>query len=130
MNYLGIDYGSAKVGLALATGPLAQPLATVPTAQALKIIPQLIEKHSVQKIIIGLPDGTVRSPIQKFANELKNLGFENRDLELVDETLSSHDARQALTHTGQNKRRRLEHAVSAAIILQSWLDSQTDTGHT
>ena len=130
MNYLGIDYGLAKVGLALAAGPLAQPLTTVSASQALKIIPRLIEKNSVKKIIIGLPDGVLRSPVQKFANELKNLGFGNLDLVLVDETLSSHDARQALIHTGQGKRRKLEHAVSAAIILQSWLDAKDRSEHT
>ena len=42
VNYLGIDYGDAKVGIALATGPLAEPLTTVKTEKALQSIKQLI----------------------------------------------------------------------------------------
>ena len=38
MNYLGIDYGDAKVGVALATGPLAEPLTTVKTEKAIQAL--------------------------------------------------------------------------------------------
>ncbi|OGC98836.1 hypothetical protein A2702_00985, partial [Candidatus Amesbacteria bacterium RIFCSPHIGHO2_01_FULL_48_75] len=104
MNYLGLDYGAKKIGVALAAGPLAQPLATINTSKALDIISTLAEKHAVKAIIIGLPDGPLKQQVKKFIDELRNLNFE---LIVVDETLSSHDALMSLRHTGQRKRARL-----------------------
>ena len=127
MNYLGIDYGLKQTGLALATGPLAEPLASVDTGKAFEFISRLVEKHSVKAIIIGIPDGPVRSRVQKFVDGLQSLGCQ---IIVVEETLSSHDARQSLSHTPLTRRQSREHAVAAAIILQSWLDSQQVSGHT
>ncbi|HBC72276.1 MAG: hypothetical protein UX91_C0008G0025 [Candidatus Amesbacteria bacterium GW2011_GWB1_47_19] len=127
MNYLGIDYGLKQTGLALATGPLAEPLASVDTGKAFEFISRLVEKHSVKAIIIGIPDGPVRSRVQKFVDGLQSLGCQ---IIVVEETLSSHDARQSLSHTSLTRRQSREHAVAAAIILQSWLDSQQVSGHT
>ena len=127
MNYLGIDYVLKQTGLALATGPLAEPLASVDTGKAFEFISRLVEKHSVKAIIIGIPDGPVRSRVQKFVDGLQSLGCQ---IIVVEETLSSHDARQSLSHTSLTRRQSREHAVAAAIILQSWLDSQQVSGHT
>jgi putative transcription antitermination factor YqgF len=114
MNYLGIDYGEAKVGIALAEGPLADPLMTVATKSALSSLQQLIKTYAIEQIIIG------DCPTE-FKTQLENLGV---PVVMVDETLSSHDAREALMHTSQTKRKEQEHEVAAAIILQSWLDAQ------
>ncbi|MEK7091267.1 MAG: RuvX/YqgF family protein [Patescibacteria group bacterium] len=112
MNYLGIDYGAVKTGVALATGPLAEPLTTVKTEKALQSIKLLLGKHNIDSIVVGdCPDF--------FLDKLSDLAVVHQ----ADETLSSHDARQFLFHTSQKKRRVNEHAVSAAIILQNWLDS-------
>jgi len=112
VNYLGIDYGDAKVGVALATGPLAEPLTTVKTEKAIQSIKQLISKHKIDAVVMG-------DCQENFLNELSNLVV----VYCVDETLSSHDARQSLLHTSQKKRRLNEHAVAAALILQNWLDA-------
>ena len=48
----------------------------------------------------------------------------NYELITIDETLSSHDAREKLLHTTQSKRRLIEHQVAAALILQNYLDSE------
>lgn len=113
MNYLGLDYGEAKIGVALATGPLAEPLTTINTNNSLQIIKQLLDKYAINRVIIGncSPD---------FLQSLKELGVE---VQQVDETLSSYDAREGLLHTTQTKRRLVEHQVAAALILQSYLDS-------
>ncbi|KKW02689.1 MAG: hypothetical protein UY36_C0004G0005 [Parcubacteria group bacterium GW2011_GWA1_49_11] len=112
MNYLGIDYGEVRVGVALATGPLAEPLTTVKTEKAIHSIKQLISKHQIDAVVMG-------DCQESFLNELSNLVV----VYCVDETLSSHDARQSLLHTTQKKRRVNEHAAAAAVILQNWLDA-------
>lgn len=114
MNYLGIDYGAAKVGVALATGSLAEPLTTIKTEKALQSINQLISKHKIDTVIVG------NCP-ESWLDKLSGLAAVHQ----ADETLSSHYARQFLFHTTQKKRRKEEHAAAAAVILQNWLDRQT-----
>jgi len=113
MNYLGLDYGAAKIGVALSGGSLAQPLETLSTASSIKAIEALIKKHRIVAIIIGTAP-------KAYIVQLRSLRL---PVFVVDETLSSHDARRALFHTSQTKRRELEHTAAAAIILQNWLDS-------
>ena len=112
MAILAIDYGKKHCGLAFASGPLAEPLTTISTGNALIQIKQIITDKKIDKIIIGLVS-------EEFLQQLQRLEV---PMEVVDETLSSHDARQALLHTSQKRRRENEHAVAAAIMLQRWLD--------
>jgi putative transcription antitermination factor YqgF len=123
MNYLGLDYGKKHIGVALAAGPLAEPLDTVDIVQAVKVIGQLADQHRVGGIIIGLPEGPVRSAAQNFIDQLLVL---NVPVFPVDETLSSHDATASLLHTSRSRRKIRAHAAAAAIILQSWLDAHPD----
>lgn len=111
MNYLGLDYGLSHIGVAIATSPLAEPLTTIDTKHSIQLIKDLIKKHSVDEIVIGdaPPD------------YLKDIGI---PVHIVDETLTSHDARESLFHTTQKRRQLNEHSVAAALILQSFLDSR------
>lgn len=124
MNYLGLDYGLKHIGVALAIGPLAEPLTTMSTKEALQLIKFLATKHRIDQIIIGRPDNSLKLEFENFVNSLKIKNLKLK-LKIVDETLSSHSARQALLHTTQKRRRLGEHAAAASIILQSWLDSHS-----
>lgn len=119
MNYLGIDFGLTSIGVAYSDENLASPLKTLSTSKSLKLLPAIISELSVDQIIIGMPDGPAKKPAQEF---IKQLAFLNVPIVTVDETLSSHDARISLLHTSVSRRKKKEHSVSAAIILQSWLD--------
>lgn len=121
MNYLGVDYGKSMVGLALAVTPLAEPLPAVPAERALSLIKDLVRQYVINEIVIGLPDGEMKAEVEQFALQLEET---NCVIHLMDETLSSHDARESLFHTTQKKRKELEHSVAAALILQHWLDSR------
>ena len=121
MNYLGIDYGLKKTGLAIADGPLAEPLAIVDTDTVLTYLTHIIEKLGIDELVIGQPEGEIAPQVRKFADE--KLTALRLPVHVVDETLSSADARRALLHTTQSRRKAWEHAVAAALILQSWLDS-------
>lgn len=114
MNYLGIDYGEAYVGLAVAQGPLAQPLTSMETKKALQIIKESIKKYSINGLIIG------NAP-NEFLKMLNPLGLE---IIQVDETLSSRDARAMVSHKPKMQRKMAEHSAAAAIILQNFLDSR------
>lgn len=121
---LGIDYGRAKIGLSLASGPLAEPLSTVPTDKILSLLPQIISQYDIKTIVIGLPDGPVNKEIHKFVSRLQNIpSLSKVKIVLQDETLSTYDAKHALMHSTPQRRKTKEDSVAAAIILQSWLDS-------
>lgn len=124
MNYLGLDYGAKHIGVAIATGPLAEPLTTIPTEKSTKLLKSLVDKHDIKGLVIGALDGSASPTVRQLTDQLS---FLRLPIYLVDETLTSHDARQALLHTTQGRRQELEHAASAAIILQSWLDSKSRT---
>ncbi len=110
---MGIDYGEAKIGLAIAQGPLAEPVMTINLDQALQKIKQLISKYEIRKIVIG------NSP-NEFLKQLNQLKIE---IVQVDETLSSRDARIMISHKPKMQRKSAEHSAAAAIILQNFLDT-------
>lgn len=112
MNYLGLDYGAKHIGIAASSGPLAGPLATVTDP---KSIADYVFTLHVDAIVVG-------DCPSEFLTLLKTFGL---PVHQVDETLSSHDAREALSHTTQSRRQAGEHAAAAAIILQSWLDAHS-----
>lgn len=119
MNYLGIDYGLAHLGLAFSDGTLATPLGTIPTSKASQLLPAIIDTHKIDTIIIGRPNKSLKLQFEKLINLLR---LENCELVIVDETLSSYDARVSLSHTTRSRRKSKEHSAAATIILQSWLD--------
>jgi RNase H-fold protein (predicted Holliday junction resolvase) len=100
---------------------LAQPLTTVPTAKIFPELIKLIDQHKIDQLIVGLPDGLLKSFVDDFVTDLLDLGY---TVVTWPETLSSHDARQSLLHKSKSGRKSGEHAAAAAIILQSWLDSK------
>ena len=107
------------MGIALATGPIAEPLVTLNFNTATQLLKKLIKEHNIDEIVVGdCPD--------KFLNQLVSLGL---SVHRQDETLSTYDATQALLHTSQKRRHKSEHAAAAALILQNWLDASTDAQH-
>ncbi len=122
-TYLGIDYGRAHLGLALADGPLATPLPPHPNNQTLFAhLSTLIARHQVTHLVLGLPTGALVPEIQVFAKKLQD----NFQLPVIlhDETLSSHEASHQLAVLGVSRRKKKhEHSYAAALILEDYLES-------
>lgn len=121
MNYLGIDFGEKHLGIAIASGSLAEPLTTTSTAKSLQLIKRLVINQSIDGIIIGMLENTTNPDFESFVREVSTMGI---PVYFYNEALSSHDAREALLHTSPTRRKKLEHSVAATIILQGWLDEQ------
>lgn len=127
MRYLGIDYGKRKVGLAISEGVSASPYKVIEVSGLKNAIEQLrtiIEKERINQVVIGIPEsGESLKITEYFINQLKNIPARGWDIIEVDETLTS---QQALKHLIKmelsKKKRQLEDAYSAAIILQNYLD--------
>lgn len=126
MNLLGIDYGRAKVGIAISSGSLAEPLKTLRYSDTDKLfsqIKQMLQTYEISKIIIGVSEGQMLVETKNFATALKEQL--NVEVEFFDETLTSSDAQMLTKQAGikRKKRKELEDAYAATIMLQGYLDS-------
>jgi putative holliday junction resolvase len=126
MKLLGIDYGTAKVGLAMGDSEsgLATPLEIMKNdgdKQLCQEISELVKKESIEKIVVGLPfnpEGRSDEQIKKteaFIERLKEMV----DIELAyeDERFTTRQA-QGLNNSGD------EDDLAAMLILQVYLDKQ------
>ncbi len=124
MKYLGIDFGLRRIGLATSEGDLASQLKTIEVKnfkEAVEKIVALIKKDKFDKIIVGLPEGSMGQTVLNFIKALKKNGL---DVSTADETLSSQRAMLQMieTNVAKNKRRIVDD-TAAAIILQDYLDN-------
>ena len=120
MKYLGIDYGEAKIGLAVSEGELAEPWGVVSSKHQ---VASICQKEKIEKIIIGLSENKIGEKTKKFGEELEKL----TGLPVVyqDETLTSQTATKKMVEAGKKRSQRKldQHAIAAALILQDWLDN-------
>ena len=127
IKILGIDYGRAKIGLARAEGTLADPWKVIKIngwEDALEKVEQVVKVEQVEQVVVGVSEAEMGLEQERFVKDLENrLAI---PVQTQDEALSTQDA-QALSITsgqGPKKRRELEDAYAAAIMLQSWLDTR------
>ena len=133
MRIIGIDYGDARVGIAVSdeTEFLASANCTLNVSGMRDAAQKTINKIKVlngAKIVLGLPknmDGSESFRAEKtyaFADMLKA----ELDMEIIfiDERLSTVEAYTYMNITDFNgkKRKKVIDALSAQIILQSYLD--------
>jgi len=137
MRYLGIDYGSKKVGLALSdeAGTMGFPHAIIPnTPRLVDEVCALIAKESVGAVVVGesrnLAGG--ENPIAEEARAFGNLITERAGVPVFfeSEVFTSAEARR-MHHKEEKSRAPKRHpavdASAAALILTSYL-SRADHG--
>lgn len=127
MKILGIDYGRAKVGLAIAEGGFASPLSVAKVKSwedAVRKVEDVVTVENVENVVVGVAEGKMAKEQEKFAQTLAIALSVPVDIQ--DETLSTQDAQEMAISGGvpQKKRRKLEDAYAATIMLQSWLDKK------
>ena len=135
MKIIGIDYGDARVGIAASdgTGFLASAVGTINVSgmrDACKKVTEKIKELGGTKIVLGLPknmDGSESFRADK-SKAFAEMISESTGLEVVfvDERLSTVEAYTYMNITDFNgkKRRSVVDALSAQIILQSYLDRE------
>lgn len=139
MRTMGLDLGSKTIGVAVsdAMGWTAQGLETIKINEAgndfgLKRLNEIIKEHEVSKIVIGLPknmNGTIgpRGEIsQEFANRLEKKF--KLPVFLWDERLTTMAAERVLLEAdvSRSKRKKVIDKMAAVLILQGFLDRQTN----
>lgn len=138
-NYLGIDTGTKRMGLARGDSLLgmASPWKTLSVSgkRTLEELLQLIRDEGFDEVVIGLPrnmDGTEGES----AERARQLGDQLREalsgveVRLWDERLTSVEAGRQLRAAGRNEKesRKVVDQVAAGILLQSYLDALPGEG--
>lgn len=122
---LSIDFGLAKVGVAVSSGVLAAPLNTIKFEnidELLVKIKKIVESENPSKILVGISSGQIAKESKIFGEKLGD--YLDLPVVFVDETLTSKDAAALSLEAGikRKKRKSMEDAYAAALILQNYLD--------
>lgn len=132
---IGIDYGKARVGVAV-SDPLrifASPVETVPSAKIIEYLKNYALSQTIERFVVGYPLNMNGTPAQAapYVDEfLKRLGkaFPDVPVSLEDERFTTVLAHRAMIDGGMKKSERRDKnsadRISAAIILQSYLDKK------
>jgi putative Holliday junction resolvase len=136
MRTLGIDPGSKRIGLALSDelGMIAQPLDYIPAEPFDGFVRRLLEligEREIGSIIVGMPrnmDGSFGPAAEKskeLVEKLKELT--GVPVRAWDERLTTAQANRILIAGNVSRKKRKEKVdkMAAAILLQSYLDSQS-----
>jgi len=146
VRLIAVDVGERRIGLALSdpTATLARPLKVLTVSRlektelkgviavAKEILTLEKEEDELAGVVVGLPvslAGQAHSQTQyvlRFVESLRN--YTELPIYLQDERLSSHEAESRLAEHERDWRQRKTRldAASAAVILQDFLDSQSD----
>jgi len=149
VRILGIDFGLARIGLALSdpTGTVASPLTVLhekDKGQQIARVVELAREHEVEAFVVGIPyeldgsQGEMAQTAERYAKKLAQVT--GLPVARLDERFTSREAERAIQATGRGgprgrggqgrsrKKKRLgvkDHVdkVAASLILQAYLDA-------
>lgn len=135
---IALDYGTKRTGVAV-TDPLqiiATPLTTVRSHDLLEFLDNYFHTEQVELVIIGFPKTLRNTPSENakhvliFEKQFKKK-FPHIPMQYIDERYTSVLAQQAVIEGGVKKSKRqnkeMYDTISAAIILQSYLEQKNNT---
>jgi putative Holliday junction resolvase len=136
---LGIDVGKKRIGIAIsdALGWTAQGVETIHLKttepnEAFPRILELVKENEIEQLVVGLPknmDGTIGGrgkECQAFAENLEE--FSSLPVAMYDERLTTKAAERTLLQAdvSRKKRKKVVDKMAAVMILQSYLDHQSN----
>ena len=135
MRMLGIDYGEARVGVAItdSLNITAQGLETIQRNGSDKVIlrrlDEILANYEVDTIVVGMPlhmNGTIseRAKItQEFVHKLK-CKYNKIKIDTIDERLTTVAAHRTMNDLGINphKKRNIVDTISAVYILEMYMN--------
>jgi len=136
MRILALDHGTRRIGVALSDEMkiIASPLEFIPAEpfdQVITRLGEIIRQKEVELILIGLPrnmDGTCGPAAQKVKDFIAALQSRlSTPMKTWDERLTSAQANRVLLEGNVRRDQRKQNVdkMAAAILLQSYLDSQS-----
>jgi len=141
MRILGIDFGEARIGIAVSDplGITAQALETIhwngEWRKPLERIKELTDTYQCRKLVVGLPgnmNGTFGERSERTRKFIDKLQDFIPDVQVIawDERLSTAQSKQMLIAMGISSKRHKEKIdqIAASIILQSYMDAHMTNG--
>jgi len=129
-HYLAIDYGKAKVGLAMADSEtkIAFAYKTLDNDKDLfQKLAEIVEEENIKSVIIGIPSYINKKEVEydgeTLGKKLKEL-LPFVKIEYQNEMFTTKIAQANLIERGVKGIKKYDDAEAARIILQSWLDKQ------
>ena len=135
MRSLGIDYGDARVGIAISDelNITSQGLETIKHGGndkiVLKRLEELLNEYEISTFVVGMPvnmNGTEGARVEitkKFIHKLK-CKFNNINIETIDErltTVAAHKTMNFLNVSNKNKKNIVD-TISAVYILEVYMN--------
>jgi putative Holliday junction resolvase len=122
MKYLGIDYGTKRIGIAISdeSGEFAFPKGIIGPEKAIGEIAELCEKEGIEAVVIGKSiasngmDNEIVPIVEKFKEKLETAT--GLPVHFQQESFSTMEAHRYQTKAGSRD------DSAAAIILQRFLD--------
>ena len=136
MRVLGIDLGSKRIGIATSdrSGTIATPYTVLLRCVSMggdhRNIAKMVVEEEAEAVIVGLPlnmDGSEGKAAQAARVEAARMAtVVGVPVHVHDERLTTVEADRVLMEQKMNAqaRRRVVDKVAAAVMLQSWLDTQ------
>ena len=139
MRVAAVDLGKVRVGLAVSDelGMVAHPRSPLQGGHPARLVAELArlaKAEGIERFLVGLPldragdEGPAAIRARKFAEQLADAA--GKEVELVDERLSTVEATRRLREGGVSARkgRKLVDGMAAAVLLQAWLDQRGGDG--
>ena len=137
---ISIDYGQKRVGIAVTdeNQMIANALTTVHSKDIIEFLKNYIASENVERFVVGEPRQMNYQPsesaklIDAFVRKLKK-EFPELPVDRIDERFTSKMAQQTMIVAGLKKKKRqnkaLVDAISATIILQSYLETRSENSN-
>jgi putative holliday junction resolvase len=138
MRVLGLDYGSARCGCAVAdpTGTIVTPIETIPrpaSRRGMEALTALVAEREVRHVVVGLPlslnggDSEQTRETRRFAERLARRLGEEVPVELHDERFTTRMAQRTGAHPPAAA--SSEDSRAAAHMLETWLTTDSSSPH-
>jgi len=129
-HILGVDYGKAKIGLAIADSEtrMAFVYGTIENNKELfGKLAEIIEKEGVTKVIVGVPGfrnqgDKGNQEVYRGFGEMLRKNLPDIEILFMEEMFTTKMAQDNLKEKGMRDVKRHDDEEAARIILQSWLD--------
>lgn len=119
MNYLAIDYGSKRIGLAVAIEGIIEPILPIKNDTKLfENLNKIINDYQIEKIYVGISEGEFALQTKKFVQKL--ISMVKLPIETTEEAVSTIEAEKIFFDNRKKKKNYKKNidSISAAVILR------------
>ena len=123
MNYLAIDYGTKRIGLAYSLNGIIFTLPMVNNDNTfIDILQKTITDYHIEKIYVGLCEGKIAEMTKKFVSHLSTMI--KLPIETVEEAVSTIEADSIFSKSKKNTKnyKKQIDSIAAAVILNRVID--------